>query len=93
MRHRDGHGFAVAIPTDLPPHVALFSESASRAVVSVAAETRTHSWGRDTPGVPATRVGETGGPRVVIEGAIDALVSELTEIWETAIPRLLGEAV
>ena len=31
-----GHGFAVSIPTDLPAHVALFSESASRAVVSVA---------------------------------------------------------
>jgi hypothetical protein len=44
-------------------------------------------------GVPATRVGETGGPRVVIEGAVDVLVGELAEIWETAIPRLLGEAV
>ena len=28
-----GHGFAATIATDLPPHVALFSESASRAVV------------------------------------------------------------
>ena len=44
-------------------------------------------------GVPATRVGETGGPRVVIEGAIDVLVAELAETWESAIPRLLGEAV
>ncbi len=33
-----GHGFAVTIATDLPPHVSLFSESASRAVVSVAPE-------------------------------------------------------
>ena len=31
-----GHGFAVSLPTDLPSHVALFSESASRAVVAVA---------------------------------------------------------
>ena len=33
-----GHGFAVTVGSDLPPHVALFSESASRAVVSVAPE-------------------------------------------------------
>ena len=33
-----GHGFVVTLPGDLPPHVALFSESASRAVVAVAAE-------------------------------------------------------
>jgi phosphoribosylformylglycinamidine synthase len=89
-----GHGFAVTVPTDLPAHVALFSESASRAVVSVAlvdeaafeALARSH-------GVPATRLGETGGPRAVIEGAIDVLVADLAEVWETAIPRLLGEAV
>jgi phosphoribosylformylglycinamidine synthase len=90
----NGHGFAVAIPTDLPPHVALFSESASRAVVSVAAEDEDAFVGLATRlGVPATRVGETGGPRVVIEGAVDVLVAELSEIWETAIPRLLGEAM
>ena len=33
-----GHGFVVTVPGDLPPHVALFSESASRAVVAVAPE-------------------------------------------------------
>jgi phosphoribosylformylglycinamidine synthase len=89
-----GHGFAVSVPTDLPPHVALFSESASRAVVSVApidedafvALAAGH-------GVPVTRLGETGGPRAVIEGAIDIPVGELAEVWETAIPRLLGEVV
>ena len=89
-----GHGFAVSIPTDLPPHVALFSESASRAVVSVApldedafrALSAAH-------GVSVARIGETGGPRAVIDAAIDIPVAELAEIWETAIPRLLGEAV
>jgi hypothetical protein len=43
--------------------------------------------------VPVTRIGETGGPRAVIDGAIDVPVAELAEVWETAIPRLLGEAV
>jgi len=89
-----GHGFAVSIPTDLPAHVALFSESASRAVVSVApldedafrALAAAH-------GVPVARIGETGGPRAVIDAAIDIPVEDLAETWETAIPRLLGEAV
>ena len=89
-----GHGFAVSIPTDLPAHVALFSESASRAVVSVApldedafrALAVAHE-------VPIARIGETGGPRAVIDATIDVPVTELTEVWETAIPRLLGEAV
>jgi phosphoribosylformylglycinamidine synthase len=89
-----GHGFAVSIPTDLPAHVALFSESASRAVVSVTpldedafrAVAAAH-------GVPVTRIGETGGPRAVIDAAIDIPVAELEQIWASAIPRLLGEAV
>ena len=33
-----GHGFAVTLAGDLPPHVLLFGESASRVVVSVAPE-------------------------------------------------------
>jgi phosphoribosylformylglycinamidine synthase subunit PurL len=89
-----GQGFAVSVPTDLPPHVALFSESASRAVVAVepidedAFEALAASHG-----VLATRLGETGGPRAVIEGAIDVPVAELAWVWESAIPRLLGEVV
>ncbi len=89
-----GHGFAVSLVTDLPPHVALFSESSARALVSVApldedrfgALTLAH-------GVPARRIGETGGSRAVIDGAIDRTVAELSATWEQAIPRLLGEAV
>ncbi len=87
-----GHGFAVTIGTDLPDHVALFSESASRAVVAVAPE---HEGGfRDlatSHGVLATRLGETGGPRVVFAGLFETTVADLRTIPETAIPRLLGE--
>ena len=89
-----GHGFAVTIGSDLPAHVTLFSESASRVVVGIAPEheqafaelARTH-------GVPVARLGETGGPRVVFGGIFETTVAELTAIHETAIPRLLGEAV
>ena len=89
-----GQGFAVTIASDLPPHVALFSESASRAVVSVtparepelAALAAAH-------GVPLTRLGETGGSRVVLDDLLESTVEELRELHESAIPRLLGEAV
>ena len=44
-------------------------------------------------GVPVARLGETGGPRVVFDGMFETTVAELREVHETAIPRLLGEAV
>jgi phosphoribosylformylglycinamidine synthase len=88
------HGFAVTVPGDLPAHVALFSESASRAIVSVAPEheERVASLAAEH-GVPVARIGETGGPRVVLDGLFETTVAELREAYETAIPRLLGEPV
>ena len=89
-----GHGFAVTLESDLPAHIALFSESASRVVVSVAL-------GREDAlrelatahGVPLARLGETGGPRAVFDGLFECTVQELQEAYETALPRLLGEPV
>ena len=89
-----GHGFAVTVGTDLPPHVALFSESASRALVSVAPEREPRFAELAAElGVPLSRLGETGGPRVVFDGLFETAVDELRETYETAIPRLLGELV
>jgi phosphoribosylformylglycinamidine synthase len=89
-----GHGFAVTIASDLPDHVALFSESASRAVVGVAPEHEAAFVAlADSLGVPASRLGETGGPRIVFAGMFETTVSELSAVHESAIPRLLGEAV
>jgi phosphoribosylformylglycinamidine synthase II len=88
-----GHGFAVTLDGDMPPHVLLFGESASRVVISVSPEREGSLRGlAATRGVPFRRVGETGGPRAVIDGLVDATVSDLTEVWEHAIPRLLDEA-
>jgi phosphoribosylformylglycinamidine synthase len=88
-----GHGFAVTLDGDMPPHVLLFGESASRVVVSVGSEREGSLRGlAATRGVPFRRLGETGGPRAVIDGIVDATVTELTEVWERAIPRLLDEA-
>jgi len=85
------HGFAVSLPGDVPSHVTLFSESASRAVVSVepgtadALETlaRQHS-------VPCVRLGETGGPRMVFGDLFEAPVEEARSAFEDAIPKLLA---
>ncbi|MDP9330940.1 MAG: phosphoribosylformylglycinamidine synthase subunit PurL [Actinomycetota bacterium] len=87
-----GHGFAVTLGGDLPPHVALFSESASRAIVSVAPEReeRLLALALDH-GVPIERLGETGGPRVVFDGLLETTVQALRHAYETALPRLLGE--
>jgi phosphoribosylformylglycinamidine synthase II len=87
-----GHGFAVSLAGDLPSHVALFSESASRAVLSVdPADEETLVRVAAEHGVPVARLGETGGPRALVEGLLDIPVDELRDAWETAIPRLLGE--
>jgi phosphoribosylformylglycinamidine synthase len=87
-----GHGFAVSVPDDLPPHVLLFGESASRAVVGVAPD-REERFAElaERLGVPAARIGETGGPRAVIDGLAEATVAELTAEWEGSLPRLLGD--
>jgi phosphoribosylformylglycinamidine synthase len=86
------HGFAVTVPGDLPAHVALFSESASRAIVSVAPEHQERLVELAAElGVPLTRIGETGGPRVLFDGLFDSTVDDLRDAYERAIPRLLGE--
>jgi phosphoribosylformylglycinamidine synthase subunit PurL len=85
-----GHGFSVTVPGDLPAHVALFAESASRAVVSVAqAHIEAFEALATAHGVRAIRLGETGGPRLVFEGLFEATVDEVRDASEGAIPRLM----
>ena len=84
-------GFAVTIPGDLPPHVALFSESASRAVVAARE-------GRDGQldvlaadhGVPLRRIGATGGSRLRFEGLFEAELTDALVVYEGAIPKLMA---
>jgi phosphoribosylformylglycinamidine (FGAM) synthase-like enzyme len=89
-----GHGFAVTLADDLPPHVLLFSESASRAIVSIAPEKEGSFRGlAATRGVPFQRLGETGGPRAVIDGMTETTVRALGDAWSGALERRLEEAV
>jgi phosphoribosylformylglycinamidine synthase subunit PurL len=74
---RYGTGARVALPLDLDPFVALFSESAARAVVAMRAGTEL--WVRElceATGVPYTAIGTTGG---------DAL-DELRAVHEATLP-------
>ena len=84
-------GFAASLPGDVPAHVELFSESASRAVVSVAPERATEL--EDTAEamrVPCFRLGETGGPRIVFDGLFEMEVEEVAAHYEGSIPELLA---
>jgi phosphoribosylformylglycinamidine synthase subunit PurL len=84
-------GFAVALPGDLPPHVVLFSESAARAVVSVA-PLRTSAFEALAAEreVPFARLGETGGPRMVFGDSFELPVAQAREVYESAIPNLMS---
>ena len=87
---------AVHAPGEWMSAATLFSESASRVVVSVARErlgallTRAKALG-----VPAREIGTTGTPRigVSINGrlAIDVAVSEAETIWDTALEKFFKQ--
>ena len=85
-----GTGFAVTLPGDLPPHVVLFSESASRAVVSVSPEraARLEELASALE-VPFVRIGESGGPRIVFDRIFETTVDEVSAAYEEALPKLL----
>ncbi len=93
----NGVGCSVAIAgTD--PATALFSESASRIVVSVATGDEAALLARAAEArVPARRIGTTGPDRIRIAvggvPSIDMSVSEAEQIWSTAIEKYFQRAV
>jgi phosphoribosylformylglycinamidine (FGAM) synthase-like enzyme len=72
---------------------ALVSESSSRVLLGVpreaAGELATLA---ATAGVPATRLGVTGGDRLVVGGVVDLPLSQLGDAYESALPRALGDS-
>jgi phosphoribosylformylglycinamidine synthase len=88
---RNGVGAQIALPEGLDPFVQLFSESAGRCLVAVPtayelAVTQLCA----AQGVPCTRIGETGGRSLDIEGVLTAQLHELREAYEGTLPRLFG---
>lgn len=87
-----GVGVTVTLePRDLRPDVLLFSESASRAVVSCRQSDleRVLALAEDRR-VPAVAVGQTGGQRVRIEPGIDISLREAHDAWSRTLPEALG---
>jgi phosphoribosylformylglycinamidine (FGAM) synthase-like enzyme len=86
-----GVGFTVGLTGSLARHVELFSESASRAIV-------TPRPGREGTledlssfhDVPLTRLGLTGGSRLRFEHALEVELSDAVVVFEGAIPTLMS---
>ena len=97
-----GVGVDVALPApalDGPEVVALagalFGETASRVVVSLAESRAGDFLARaSAAGVPALAIGRTGGTgcRILVDGApvIDVPVAEAEQVWETGLSRYFG---
>jgi phosphoribosylformylglycinamidine synthase II len=87
-----GVGATVALPHGLAPLAALVSESASRVLLAAepdaAGELLALAGGA---GVPAVRLGGTGGGRLVVPGVLDLPLARLRDAYEGALPRALGE--
>jgi phosphoribosylformylglycinamidine synthase len=90
---RGGVGCRIDLPAGTDPFVALFSESASRAVVAVRPESEAQ-FGELCAGVgaPAQRIGVTEGTgdaaRLSVTGQFDVPLPELRAAWSATLPAL-----
>jgi phosphoribosylformylglycinamidine synthase II len=87
-----GVGATVELPPGLPPLAALTGESPSRALLAAAPEAADELAAlAGGAGVPAARIGATGGDRLVVPGVLDLPLGRLRDAYEGALPRALGE--
>jgi len=89
---RSGVGVDAALPeVGGRPELALFAESAARAILScteadaaaVLERARRH-------GVPAARIGTTGGERLRIAPGVDVSLADAHHVWSRTLPEALG---
>ena len=79
-------------PPEHAPLAALASESASRVLLATPPEAAEELEAlAAAAGVPATRLGTTGGDHLVIPGLLDLPLSRLRDAFEGALPHALGE--
>jgi phosphoribosylformylglycinamidine synthase subunit PurL len=91
MAVRGDRGADVQLPEGLDPFVALFSESAGRVAVAVAAATVAAVVDAcATAGVPVQRIGVVGGDALRFTGLFDVPVAELRSASESTLPALFG---
>jgi phosphoribosylformylglycinamidine synthase len=86
---RHGTGVSVALAGD--PFVELFSESAGRVLVTVAAQDDERLGERARRhGVPFARLGETGGDVLAVQGQLEIPLTELRDAWSSTLPAALA---
>jgi phosphoribosylformylglycinamidine synthase len=84
-------GFRIELPdAELATHVSLFSESASRVVVSVRDGAALEALAARHE-VPFAHLGETGGPSLGVEGVLDLPLARARDTYESAIPALMAK--
>ncbi|HEV8372685.1 MAG TPA: phosphoribosylformylglycinamidine synthase subunit PurL [Actinomycetota bacterium] len=87
-----GVGATVELPAAQQPLLALVSESASRVLVAAAPAAASDLLAlTGTAGVPAARIGASGGDRLVVPGVLDLPLRRLRDAYEGALPSALGE--
>jgi phosphoribosylformylglycinamidine synthase II len=89
---RSGIGVDAALPdVGGRPELALFAESAARAILSCAAANAGEVLELAARhGVPATRIGSTGGERVRIAPGVDVSLADAHHVWSRTLPEALG---
>ena len=86
---RGGRGCAVRLSGDT--FTELFSESAARALISVAPGREAEFAAlAESHGVPARTLGSTGGDACVVDGLFEIPLDELRSAWTTPLPALFG---
>jgi phosphoribosylformylglycinamidine synthase len=85
------HGVGARIELEGDPFVALFAESAARAVVTVGDDTRAAFEAACTSyGVPVVAIGTTVGTTLDVDGAFSVTVDDLRAAWTATLPTALA---
>jgi phosphoribosylformylglycinamidine synthase subunit PurL len=88
-----GLGASVKLPDGLPPHVALFSETQARALVSVAeSDLEAFKELAGGLGVPASEIGTVGGDSLKVEGLIDLDLERMKSVYDGALEKMIAGA-
>jgi phosphoribosylformylglycinamidine synthase subunit PurL len=88
----EGVGAWIELPNGLPSLAMLVSESPSRVLLAVEPSRSIDVAAlADRSGVPAARIGSTGGDRLAVARVLHLSLDTLRERYEGAIPRALGE--
>ncbi len=88
-----GVGAKIELPEGNAPHMALFSETQARALVSVSSENLVEFIETaDGLGVPVRVLGAVGGDALNVDGILDFALDEMKVIYDTALERMVAGA-